>query len=741
MFILLAGKTPELIRIQFILISFHHLGLVKFIRGLTMNTAVNTRHHGGCPHDCPDTCSMVYEVEDGKLIGVKGNKQHPMTRGGLCVKLKDYEKRHYHPDRLLYPLRRTGPKGSKQFERISWDKALGEITSKWKAIINEHGPHAIMPNSYLGNQGLVHGLNGGDAFFNRMGATVTERTFCGEGSCTAWLLTVGPTAGVDPESFIHSKFIVIWASNSVSTNVHHWHIVKEAQKKGAKVVVIDSFASKTAKEADWHIAPKPGTDGALAMAMMHTIIKEGLVDQDYVDNYTKGYKELAERAKNRSPEWAEEITGIPAAVIRQFAIEYAITSPAAIRIGVALERNYGGGQAIRAVTCLPALIGAWRHVGGGILQMPVWEHPYKFDVICRPDLIPEGTPVVNNLQLGRVLTGETDLKTPIKSMMVWNTNPVTQAPETDKIIEGLKREDLFMVSAEHFISDTAAYADIILPASMGAEMEDMILSWGHLYFTYNEKCIESPGEAIPNNEIFRRLAAGMGYEDENFKWSDGECLEHYIDWNAPACDGIDMAYMREHGYARLNVGTKDDRAPHKEGNFPTPSGKCEFHIEGATNFVAGPFRQMYEGFQPGEPLDSLPDYVASRETAEADPELAVLYPLNIISPKSHGFLNSCYANIEKKIKGQGEQSVLINPLDAKTRHVAEGDKVRVFNGRGGFEGVAKITDDVSSGIVVATLGYWRQLNNGTVNCISSAEFVDMGHAPTFSDNLVQVKRL
>jgi anaerobic selenocysteine-containing dehydrogenase len=703
-----------------------------------MNTPVKTTHHGGCPHDCPDTCSMVYEVEDGKLIGVKGNADHPMTRGGLCVKLKDYEKRHYHPDRLLYPLRRTGPKGSKQFERISWDEALDEISTKWKAIIDEYGPHAIMPNSYLGNQGLVHGLNGGDAFFNRMGATVTERTFCGEGSCTAWLLTVGPTAGVDPESFIHSKYIVIWASNSVSTNIHHWHIVKQAQKAGAKVIVIDSYASKTAKEADWHIAPKPGTDGALAMAMINAIIEQGLVDKDYVDNYTLGYDELATRAKDRTPEWAEKITGISATDIRRFAREYATTPPAAIRLGVALERSYGGGQAIRAVSCLPALIGAWRHVGGGALQFPVWEHPYKFDVICRPDLIPENTPVVNCLQLGRVLTGETKLDTPIKSMMCWNTNPVTQAPETDKIIEGLKREDLFMVSAEHFMSDTAAYADIVLPASMGAEMEDMVLSWGHLYLTYNAKCVESPGEAIPNNEIFSRLAKRMGYEEENFKWSDTECLENYVDWDSPACDGIDLAYMKEHGFARLNVGTKDNRAPHKQGNFPTPSGKCEFKLDSPTNFVAGPFRQMYDRFQSGEALDELPDYVSSRETAEANPELAAKYPLSIISPKSHGFLNSCYANMENKIKGQGEQSVLIDATDAQSRGIKQGDTVRVFNDRGAFEGVAIITDDVSSGIVVATLGYWRQLNKGTVNCISSAEFVDMGHAPTFSDNLVEV---
>lgn len=597
-------------------------------------------YHGGCPHDCPDTCSMVYHVKDEKLVAVKGNADHPMTRGGLCVKLNDYEKRHYHPDRLLYPMKRVGPKGTKQFERISWDEALDTIVDKWQLIIKEHGAQAIMPNSYLGNQGLVHGLNGGDAFFARLGATVTERTFCGEGSCTAWLLTVGPTAGVDPESFIHAKFIIIWACNSVSTNLHHWHIIKEAQKNGSKVVVIDAYASKTAKEADWHICPKPGTDGALAMAMMNVIIGEGLVDQDYVDNYTVGFSELAEKAKERTPEWAETITGIPADDIRKLAREYATTQPSAIRIGVALEKSWGGGQAIRAVTSLPALTGAWRHVGGGILQFPVWEHPYRFDVICRPDLIPKGTQVVNNLQLGRVLTGEQKLKVPIKSMMCWNTNPITQATESEKIIEGLSREDLFLVSAEHFISDTAAYADILLPASMGAEQEDIILSWGHLYLTYNTKCIESPGEAIPNNEIFRRLAKRLGFEEENFKWNDTECLEHYVDWSSPACNGIDLNYLKEHGYFRLNVGTKDNRAPHKEGNFPTPSGKCEFRVVGAKNFVAGPFRQMYEDFQPGEDIPELPDYVPSKETALANPELAKKYPLNILAPKSHGFINS-----------------------------------------------------------------------------------------------------
>ena len=700
-----------------------------------------TQAFGGCPHDCPDTCAMIFDIADGKVVSVRGNPDHPMTRGGLCVKLKDYEKRHYHPDRVLYPLRRTGPKGSNEFERISWDEALDEITERWQAIIKEYGPQAIMPYSYLGHQGLVHGLNGGDAFFNRLGATVCERTFCGEGSATAWLLTNGPSGGMDPESFVHSKYIVIWACNSVSTNLHHWHFVQDARKHGAKVVVIDAYRSKTAAQADWHLAPKPGTDGALAMAMIHTIIEEGLVDQDYVNNYTVGYEELAERAKTRTPEWASDITGIPAEEIRQLAREYATTKPAAIRIGVALERHYGGGQTIRAACCLPSLTGAWRDVGGGMMQMPVWEHPYRFDVICRPDFIPEGTRVVNNLQIGRALTGEMQLDPPIKSVMCWNSNPVTQAPECDKIVEGLMRDDLFLVSAEHFISDTASYADIVLPAAMGAELEDIILSWGHNYLTYNAKSVDPPGEAVPNMEIFRRLAARMGFEEERFQWSDSECLEHFVDWDSPACDGIDLDYMRQYGYAHLTIGTPDERAPHKEGNFPTPSGKCEFKSETAAqgNFVAPVFRQMYEACQPGEPLDTLPDYVPSLETPANNPERAKQYPLNIVSPKSHGFLNSCYANMDNKIKGQGEQFVLISPTDAESRGIQDGGPVRVYNDRGAFEGAARVTDDVNPGVVVATLGYWRQLNKGTVNIISSAEFVNMGHAPTFSDNLVQVE--
>lgn len=699
---------------------------------------------GGCPHDCPDTCAMIYEVADGRLIEVRGNKEHPMTRGALCVKLKDYHDHHYNPDRVLYPLRRVGPKGSRQFARISWDEAIGEIVSRWKEIIAKHGSQAIMPYSYLGNEGLVQGLTAGDAFFNRLGTTVNEKTFCASGSSTAWLLTVGPTGGVDPESFVHSKYIVIWACNSISTNLHHWPFVLEAQKRGAKLVVIDSYRSRTAKQADWHIMPKPGTDGALAMGFIAALIAGGHVDRDWVERYTVGYAELAERAQDFTPDYVESITGVSADDISRFAREFATTQPSVIRLGVALERHAGGGQTIRAVCALPALAGSWRHIGGGLLQMPLWEFPVDWAKVSRPDYIRPGTRVVNNLQLGRALTGEMQLDPPIHGLYVYNTNPVSQAPETNKIVQGLAREDLFFVTAEHFVTDTAAYADIILPATMAGEHDDMMFSWGHFYLTLNEKAIEPRGEAKSNAEIFRLLAKAFGYDDDpRFTLGDMELAEHYLNWDDPRMGGVDMEHFRRHGYFHLAVGTPDDRLPHAEGKFPTPSGKVEFLVNGAKNFVAPPFRMMYEAMQSGEAVDPLPGYVAPRESAASNAALAKRYPLNIISPKSHGFLNSCYANEPHKIRGQGEQFVLINAKDAAARSIREGDPVRVFNDRGDFEGVARISEDVRDGVVVATLGYWRSLNrsDGSVNSISSAEFCGLGRAPTFSDNLVQVVRV
>src|SRR5215469_4493207 len=409
----------------------------------TVDEQGTTTVRGACPHDCPDTCAMLVSVRDGRAVQVRGDPGHPFTRGGLCVKVNNYVDKAYSADRVLYPLRRTGPKGSGRFARVTWDEALDEIASRFRSSITEHGAESIMPVSYLGTEGILNGLSVGDAFFNKLGATITERTYCSSGTFTALIMTNGPTAGVDPKSIAHSRYILIWACNMISTNLHLWPFVAEAQRRGAKVVVIDPVRHRTAAHADWHIPIRPGTDGALALAMINVIIGEGLTDEAYVRDHTVGYDELAERVRGYTPEWASDQTAIPAGDIRTLAREYAATQPAMIRIGVAVERHAGSGQAVRSIACLPALVGAWRHVGGGMLQMPASAFPVNARThsgLARP-----GTRVVNQFLLGRALTGELGLAPPIGALMVYNSNPVVVCPEQDKVVAGLSRPDLFAV--------------------------------------------------------------------------------------------------------------------------------------------------------------------------------------------------------------------------------------------------------------------------------------------------------
>ena len=693
-----------------------------------------------CPHDCPDTCAMLTTVRDGRAVEVRGNPDHPFTQGGLCVKVNDYENRVYSENRVLSPLRRTGAKGDAEFQPITWDDALQEISSRWTEIIRRDGPSAIMPYSYLGTEGILNGLNVGDAFFNKLGATVAERTFCDSAAITSFFMTCGPTAAVDPESFVHSKYIILWAINTISNNLHHWPFIAEAQRRGAKVVVIDPVATRTAKQADWHLAIQPGTDAALALAMINVIIEEDLVDHDYVAKYTVGYDELKERASGFTPDRVAAITGISAGDIRVLAREFATTQPSVIRMGVAIERNASGGNAVRAMACLPGLVGSWRHCGGGILHMPIWAFPMKWDDLSRPDWIPEGTPVINQWRLGPALLGELDHK--VNSLFVYNSNPAVVAPEQDKILRGLAREDLFTVVSEHFITDTARYADIVLPATTQLEQFDLMFSWGHLYLTLNEPAVEPLGEAVPNTELFRRLAAAMGFDDPFWKRSDEQMAVDALDWSSPVLEGIDLDGLRETGYARLKVGSPDDFVPHREGNFPTPSGKLEFKSSMAEvgNMVLPLFRQGYAAMQSGEALDPLPNYIPRNESPDTNPALAARYPISMVSPKSHAFLNSSFGNLRTQMRHSGEQMVMIHPADAGQRGIADGGEVRVFNDRGDFHAVARVTDDARQGVVVAPMGYWAKgsRNGYTVNAINPPAFADYGNAPTFSDTLVEV---
>jgi anaerobic selenocysteine-containing dehydrogenase len=705
----------------------------------TIPAPAETMVRAACPHDCPDTCAMLVKVVDGKAVGVRGDHDHPFTRGALCVKLNNFVDTVYSPGRVLYPLRRTGPKGSGQFERISWDAALDEIAERFTGVVDTYGAEAVMPVSYIGTQGILNGLNVGDAFFNRLGSTVTERTYCDSGSCTAYAMTDGPTAGVDPESIVHARYIVIWACNVVSTNLHLWPFVAEAQRRGAKVVVIDPVRTRTARHADWHLAIRPGTDGALAMAMMHVIITEGLHDADYVERYTVGFAELAERVAQYTPEWAAQETGIPADDIRTLAREYASTDPAVIRIGVAIERHAGGGQTVRALSCLPALVGAWRKPGGGILQLPLWAFPVNWGAFLGAEFLRPGTRVVNQFSLGRALTGELGLDPPIQALMVYNTNPLVVCPEQDKLAAGLAREDLFTVVSEHFLTDTADYADIVLPATTQLEQADIMFSWGHLYVTLNTPAIAPLGEAIPNTELFRRLAARMGFTEPCFRRSDDEQIRDAFDWSAPALAGITVESLRETGWARLNVPPPDSYAPHAEGNFPTPSGKVEFVASAAAggNFVLPLFRQGSNDHQPGGYVDPLPHYIPPRESAydgSADGRL------NLLSPKPHAYLNSSFADQPAQRRVQGEPSVTLHPDDAAARGIAAGDAVRVSNDRGSFVVSAVLSDDVPRGVAVAPMGGWRKhaAAAATVNAVTPFVFADLGNAPTFSDTLVHV---
>jgi len=698
-----------------------------------------------CPHDCPDTCAMITTVRDGKAIDVRGNPDHPFTRGGLCVKVNDYQNRVYSPDRVLYPLKRTGRKGSGEFQRVSWDAALGEIKTRWSDIIDRHGPTAILPYSYLGTEGLLNGLNTGDAFFNKLGAVVAERTFCDSGAISAFFMSCGPTAAVDPESFVHSKYIILWAINTISTNLHHWPFIAEAQARGAKVVVVDPVTTRTAKKADWHVRIRPGTDAALALGMINVIIAEGLVDRDYVEKYTVGYEDLKARAAQFPPEKVAALTGVAADDVRKLAREFATAQPSVIRMGVAIERHAGGGNTVRALSCLPALVGSWRHCGGGILHMPIWAFPVNWDAMSRPDWIRPGTPVINQWRLGPALTGELPLKTAIQSLFVFNSNPMVVAAEQEKIERGLAREDLFTVVSEQFLTDTALYADIVLPATTQLEQFDVMFSWGHLYLTLNEPAVAPLGEAVPNTELFRRLARTMGFNDPYWQRSDEEMAMAALDWTNPVLDGIDLASLRKTGYARLKVGTPDTFVPHREGNFPTPSGKCEFKssIAAGGNLVLPLFRQGYTAEQSGEALDPLPDYIPPKESPATNPMLAKRYPLNMLSPKSHAFLNSSYGNLPIQQHHAGAQKVIINPRDAALRGIAAGDLVRVFNDRGAFEAVTELSLDTMTGVVVAPMGYWPRdsRTRRSVNAINPPAFADYGNAPTFSDTLVEVAKV
>ena len=692
---------------------------------------------GVCPHDCPDTCAMLSYVRDGSVQSVVGDPDHPFTNGSLCAKVKNYENRVYSTDRILYPQRRVGPKGSGRFERISWQEALETIGTKFQDIISKHGAEAILPCSYLGQQGLVNGLHCGDPFFNALGATVAERTFCNSGAGLAHNMVLGPTSGVDPESFAHARHIVLWGCNIVATGPHHWRFIAEALRNGAKLTVIDPRRSKTARKADRHLQPLPGTDGALALGLINLLFGNDLVDDDFVAKAAVGVEELKSRASAFPLSRVAALTGLCETDIVEFANALGHEPQTAVRIGVALERQENGGDAVRSICALSVLSGSWQHVGGGIMQSAGRAFPMNRDALAQPQLIKPGTRVVNLYELGPALTGQLDLDPPVKVLFVYNMNPVSACGAQDQVIAGLNRDDLFLVVSEQFMTETADRADILLPATTQLEQFDLMYSWGHFYLTANQPAITPLGEAVSNSELFRRLARQMNLREPALQRDDHDLARDSLDWDAPALAGISFEQLLKSGYARLNMEAPDTRRPHAAGDFPTPSGKAEFvsSVASLGTMVMPHFRQGYEAKQQGDSVDPVPDYIELNAGEK--------HPFQLISAKSHHLLNSNYANLATEQVLSDASHVAMNDKDAENLAVREGDTVRIFNENSELRIGVRVTSDVRQSVVMLRHGLWRKLSpdGKTVSALSSHATARTGRSPPCSDVRVSIERV
>jgi len=691
----------------------------------TSNAAIgHTVVRGACPHDCPDTCALHISVANGRAIKVEGDPDHPTTRGVLCTKVARYLERTYSDQRVLHPLKRVGAKGTGRFERIGWDEALHTIAERFKAITDsDDGPQAILPYSYAGTMGLLQYGSMDRRFFHKLGASLLDRTICATAGKAGYAATIGASIGTDLEQFENAKLILIWGSNPIVSNLHLWSRVQEAKRRGAKLVAIDPYRSQTAEKCHEHLALLPGTDAALALGMMHVLIAEDLLDRDYIDRYTLGFDALEQRVREYPPARVAALTGLPEDRIVALARDYGRIAPAVIRLNYGMQRHAGGGMAIRTVACLPALIGAWRHAAGGALLSSSGTYPINTAALERPELIWNRPRTINMSTIGDALLGAAD--PPIRALFVYNSNPVAVAPQSGKVVAGFARDDLFCVVHDVFLTDTADYADIVLPATTQLEHLDVHSSYGHLYALANNPAIAPLGEAKPNTEVFRLLAARMGFDEPCFSESDESMAANAFIAGHPRMAGIDWATLKAQGWQRLNVPTPF--APFAQGNFPTPSGKCEFYSETLGR----------------QGLDPLPTYTPPRESAVSDPALARRFPLALLSPPARNALNSTFGALPVFLETEKTPWLDIHAEDAAARGIGEGDRVRVYNDRGAFVVTVRITDRTRPGVVVAPSIWWRKLSpDGTnANMVTGQALTDMGRAATFYDALVEVARV
>lgn len=712
---------------------------------------------GTCPHDCPDTCAwqVAVDVEQQRAVDIWGHAEHPFTDGKLCGKVDNYLLRVYHEQRLKTPLRRIRPKGPSgangpsapsrledQFEAIGWDEAIAEITARLGAAIERHGPQTVLQYSYAGTMGLLQGEGMAQRFFHRLGASRLARTICASAGTQGLAYTIGRSIGPDPLDFEHAKLIVLWGSNTLTSNMHLWPVIQRARKgpQAARVIVIDPVRTRTARAADEWIPIRPGTDAALALAMMHVLVAEDRVDHEYVARATVGFEALRERVAEWTPARAEAITGIPAARIVSLARRYSDDTPAAIRVNYGLQRHRGGGMAVRTIACLPALTGAWTRRGGGVQLSASGSFVLDKTGLERPDLLGDREPRTFNMnRLGQALSTDPELRRqahlrarpidtlpddpgpPVDALIVYNCNPAAVAPDQGAVLAGLRREDLFTVVLEQFPTDTVDYADIVLPATTQLEHWDIVKPYGHLYLGLNQPAIPAIGESLPNAEIFRRLAAAMGFDEPCFRESDEAILRAFVETQRDPClRTVTWARLRERGFCRLDL--PEPYLPFADGEFPTPSGRCELFSQTMAD----------HGYDP------LPTFTPP-EAGGAEGSGA----LHCISPPAHSFLNSSFVNIEKFARRERGPTLLLHPDDAAPRRIATGDMVAVDNARGRVRLTAVVDDGVVRGTVVAPSIWWNKLSpdGRNINWLSSPEETDMGAGGLFFDVSVEVTRL
>jgi anaerobic selenocysteine-containing dehydrogenase len=676
-----------------------------------------------CPHDCPDTCLMLVTVEDGRATRIAGDPEHPMTQGFLCTKVSKYLERTYHPDRLTYPQIRVGKKGEGRFRRASWDEATSLIAQRLNAIIaSDDGPQAILPYSYAGTMGLVQGEGMASRFFRRIGASFLDRTICSSAGAEAFALTYGARMGTDPEAVPAAKLILLWGTNTLTSNPHLWPFIRRARANGAPVICIDPLRTRTAAASDEHIPIRPGTDAALALGMMHVLFRDGLEDRQYLDDMTIGWQTLRDRVlADYAPERVAAICRLPVETIERLGMLYGSSRPTFIRLNYGLQRHAGGGSAVRAIALLPAITGAWNDAGGGCQLSASGTFAMNTDAMERTDLGNHAARTINMTRFGEALT-ETD-DPPVKAVIVYNSNPGSIAPDRETVLRGLRREDLFTVVLEHFQTDTADYADVLLPATTQLEHDDLHKAYGHIYATYNRRSIEPVGEALPNSEIFRRIAAAMNLDYPELRESDEELMRAALTGTGEVMNGVTLEALREHGSVRLNLPSP--HLPFRQGTkVPTPSGKIE--IESQQIAALG--------------LDPLPAYLPPYESEERNPELARRFPLALISPPAHQFLNSSFVNVASLRRSAGKPMLEIHASDAQARSISDGTRVKIFNDRGTFTADAVITDRVRPGVVSAPSVWWGRLTSDGANAnqTTSQALTDIGRGATFYDNLVDV---